>query len=48
MLAALPDGGRERLIGAMATIEQALAPRGNPRRLRSCASHRPGDIGWVV
>ena len=46
MLAALPSGGSQRLIGAMALIEQLLgASDAAPATLRG---HRPGDIGWVV
>ena len=44
----LPDGGRERLIGAMAVIESLLGASGAHFRLRSCGGHRPGDMGWVV
>jgi DNA-binding MarR family transcriptional regulator/GNAT superfamily N-acetyltransferase len=47
MLAKLPQGGRQRLVGAMATIEgllgeTAAAPSAMLRE------PRPGDMGWVV
>ena len=48
MLAALPRGGGERLIAAMAEIERLLddaAGRSRPAKLRD---PRPGDMGWVV
>ena len=48
MLATLPRGDSERLIGAMAVIERLLgAPSVSPRPaiLRGL---RPGDMGWVV
>ena len=48
MLAALPDGNVQRLIGAMALIEQLL---GSPAASASTAvlrEPRPGDMGWVV
>ena len=49
MLGQLGDGERQRLVGAMATIERLLGTAGRHRGRRSCcASHRPGDIGWVV
>ena len=45
MLSALPTGGRERLIGAMADIERLLGSVPQPATLRE---PRPGDMGWVV
>ena len=47
MLAALRNGDSDRLIAAMATIEQLLgtADAPPPAILRN---HRPGDMGWVV
>ena len=47
MLAGLPDGGRERLIAAMAVIERLLGGSRSslPAMLRE---PRPGDMGWVV
>jgi DNA-binding MarR family transcriptional regulator/GNAT superfamily N-acetyltransferase len=48
MLAALPDGNVQRLIGAMVLIEQLL---GSPAASASTAvlrEPRPGDMGWVV
>ncbi|MBR1228414.1 MULTISPECIES: helix-turn-helix domain-containing GNAT family N-acetyltransferase [unclassified Bradyrhizobium] len=47
MLAALPRGGSQKLVGAMAEIERLLGVSGAaaPAILRT---HRPGDMGWVV
>ncbi len=48
MLAALPRGDSQRLIGAMAAIERLLGesrPSPPPAILRD---PRPGDMGWVV
>jgi DNA-binding MarR family transcriptional regulator/GNAT superfamily N-acetyltransferase len=48
LLAALPGRDRERLVGAMATIERLLGPprvAAPPAVLRE---PRPGDMGWVV
>jgi DNA-binding MarR family transcriptional regulator/GNAT superfamily N-acetyltransferase len=48
MLAALPDGGRERLIGAMAVIENLLGGSREPLPPAVLRDLRPGDMGWVV
>ncbi len=48
MLAALPDGGGERLIGAMAVIERLLGASGYPLPPAILRDPRPGDMGWVV
>ena len=48
MLAALPHGGSQKLVGAMAEIERLLgapAAAASPAILRN---PRPGDMGWVV
>lgn len=48
LLARVPASGQDGLIGAMRTIEVALAdrtPRPAPLTLRD---PRPGDLGWVV
>ena len=48
MLAALPRGGSQQVVGAMATIERLLGASGvapSPAILRE---PRPGDMGWVV
>jgi DNA-binding MarR family transcriptional regulator/GNAT superfamily N-acetyltransferase len=48
MLASLPDGGRERLIGAMAVIENLLGGSREPLPPAVLRDPRPGDMGWVV
>jgi DNA-binding MarR family transcriptional regulator/ribosomal protein S18 acetylase RimI-like enzyme len=48
MLAALPDGDRRRLIGAMAIIEQLLGSSGASASAATLREPRPGDMGWVV
>jgi DNA-binding MarR family transcriptional regulator/GNAT superfamily N-acetyltransferase len=48
LLAGLPDGGRERLIGAMAVIESLLGASGHSLPPAILRSPRPGDMGWVV
>jgi DNA-binding MarR family transcriptional regulator/GNAT superfamily N-acetyltransferase len=48
MLAALPNGGRDRLIGAMAVIENLLGTSDEPLPPAILRGPRPGDMGWVV
>ena len=48
MLAALPDGERQRLIGAMALIERLLGAPGASASPAILREPRPGDMGWVV
>lgn len=48
MLDTLPQPARERLVGAMTTIESVLEPPAQARSPVLLRSHRPGDIGWVI
>ncbi len=48
MLAALPDAGRKRLIGAMATIERLLGSGAAAPATATLREPGPGDMGWVV
>ena len=48
MLAALPDGERRRLVGAMAEIERLLGTSGNSASPAILREPGPGDMGWVV
>ncbi|UFZ07364.1 helix-turn-helix domain-containing GNAT family N-acetyltransferase [Bradyrhizobium ontarionense] len=48
MLDTLPQPARERLVGAMTTIENVLEPPAQARSPVLLRSHRPGDIGWVI
>jgi DNA-binding MarR family transcriptional regulator/GNAT superfamily N-acetyltransferase len=48
MLAALPRGASERLIGAMAAIERLLGASGVSVPAAILREPRPGDMGWVV
>lgn len=45
MLRGLPGAERERLVGAMRTVENLLE---NKRPRVALRGHRPGDVGWVV
>jgi len=47
MLANLPEGERQRLTAAMATIERLLDPT-VPRAAAVLREPRPGDMGWIV
>lgn len=47
MIAALPDGGGQRLVAAMTTIERLLDDTATRPEV-TLRTHRPGDMGWVV
>jgi DNA-binding MarR family transcriptional regulator/GNAT superfamily N-acetyltransferase len=46
LLAEVPEGGLDRLVGAMAEIEGLMRGEGPPAV--ALRPHRPGDIGWVI
>jgi DNA-binding MarR family transcriptional regulator/GNAT superfamily N-acetyltransferase len=48
LLAALPVGGSERLVAAMAAIENLLGASASPPQPAMLRGPRPGDMGWVV
>jgi DNA-binding MarR family transcriptional regulator/GNAT superfamily N-acetyltransferase len=48
MLAALRNGGSQRLVEAMATIERLLGAADTTPPSPILRNHRPGDMGWVV
>jgi DNA-binding MarR family transcriptional regulator/ribosomal protein S18 acetylase RimI-like enzyme len=51
MLRALPASGQSRLIGAMDTVENILAPpkvKKSDSPAYTIRNHRSGDMGWVV
>lgn len=50
LLGSLPAGARERLIGAMATVQRLLDPASAQAAARTVVLRepRPGDMGWVV
>lgn len=48
MLNALSGAEQGRLIGAMATIEELLGARPEPKAPYLLRPHQPGDMGWVV
>ena len=48
MLAALPRGGGERVVGAMTEIERLLGGTATSPSRAILRTHRPGDMGFVV
>ena len=48
MLAALPRGGSQKLVGAMTEIGRLLGAPGMAPTPAILRHHRPGDMGWVV
>jgi len=48
MLAALPRGGGQKLVSAMAAIERLLGEATTSSPSAILRGHRPGDMGWVV
>lgn len=47
LLAPIPDEHQGRLVGAMRTVGEILAPSDRPRRIVLRAPG-PGDLGWIV
>jgi DNA-binding MarR family transcriptional regulator/GNAT superfamily N-acetyltransferase len=52
LLAELSPNGQQRLVQAMRTVEELLAPREPRETTKSPAytlrAHRPGDMGWIT
>ncbi|WP_433134335.1 MarR family winged helix-turn-helix transcriptional regulator [Micromonospora sp. CA-240977] len=49
LLDPVPDGGRRRLLGAMAAIQEVLSPGPAPTHgLIVLRQPVPGDLGWIV
>ena len=50
LLAGLPDVGQQRLVSAMNTVQQLLAPSqdSSPVRTALLRDPAPGDMGWVI
>ncbi|MBA2402596.1 MAG: MarR family transcriptional regulator [Bradyrhizobium sp.] len=48
MLGALPRGGSQKLVSAMAEIERLLGQPDTASKPAILRNHRPGDMGWVV
>jgi DNA-binding MarR family transcriptional regulator/N-acetylglutamate synthase-like GNAT family acetyltransferase len=48
LLAALPEGGRRRLLEAMRAIERLLGAPAEARAPYVLRPQQPGDLGWIV
>jgi DNA-binding MarR family transcriptional regulator/GNAT superfamily N-acetyltransferase len=48
MLGRLAPAERDRLIGAMRTVQSLLEPRSAPKVPYLLRPHQPGDMGWVI
>ena len=48
LLEPLSEGGQDRLLQAMSTIETLLGAPSEPRAPYLLRIHQPGDLGWIV
>lgn len=48
ILETLPGADRKRLVEAMKTVEELLAPERDTSEPFTIRTHRPGDLGWMV
>jgi len=48
MIGRLPAGDQNRLAAALATIENLLGERTDPKTPYLLRAHQPGDMGWVI
>jgi DNA-binding MarR family transcriptional regulator/GNAT superfamily N-acetyltransferase len=48
LLDGLPAAGQDRLVAAMATIEDLLGAPAEPQLPYLLRPHQPGDLGWII